>query len=229
MRTVMWLSLLAGSTVAVGRVGRSCLVRKTALRAKVCAGLQRTPRVLITDGLAQEAIAALQAGGAEVIERSLTSDELSSGALAEYDGVIIRSATRLDAKAISAGAAGNLRLIGRAGVGVDNINMHAASANGLWVLNTPSASTISVVELTLAHLLAASRQLPRSDRGLREGVWLKPPAADARVGSELSGKTLGLLGFGRIAQGVSRVARALGMRICATSPRADADIAAGIG
>ena len=230
-------------------------------------------RVLVTDGLAPAALDALAAGGADVTSRSLTEDELCAGALAAYDAVIIRSATTLRADALSAGAAGRLRVVGRAGVGVDNIDVAGAHASGVTVVNTPSASTASVVEMTLALLFAAARNLPAADRGLRSGEWLKPPArgeitrdyprlpeitrdyprlpargerlgseplvsallfgahaslpfAGSRLGSELAGKNLGLLGFGRIARGVAAAAAALGMRVFAYSPHAASETAA---
>jgi len=186
-------------------------------------------RVLVTDGLAPAALDALAAGGADVTSRSLTEDELCAGALAAYDAVIIRSATALRADALSAGAAGRLRVVGRAGVGVDNVDVAGAHASGVTVLNTPSASTASVVEMTLALLFAAARNLPAADRGLRSGEWLKPPARGSRLGSELAGKNLGLLGFGRIARGVAAAAAALGMRVFAYSPHAASETAATLG
>ena len=190
----------------------------------ICAVLAHaafSPSIRVTDGLAPAALAALKAGGANVV-----SEPISDGSdLAAHDAVIIRSATTLGADALAAGAAGKLRVVGRAGVGVDNIDLAAAAAAGLWVLNTPGASTASVVELTLAHLLASTRQLATADRGLREGRWLKAELA----GFELGGKRLGLLGFGRIAQGVARAATALGMEVDAHSPRADAAVAAALG
>ncbi|EOD37556.1 D-3-phosphoglycerate dehydrogenase [Emiliania huxleyi CCMP1516] len=225
------------------------------------AGLGAAQRVLVTDGLAPAALDALAAGGADVTSRSLTEDELCAGALAAYDAVIVRSATTLRADALSAGAAGRLRVVGRAGVGVDNIDVAGAHASGVTVVNTPSASTASVVEMTLALLFAAARNLPAADRGLRSGEWLKPPARGeitrdyprlpeitrdypreasgsarspspqpfcSRLGSELAGKNLGLLGFGRIARGVAAAAAALGMRVFAYSPHAASETAAAL-
>ena len=96
-----------------------------------------------------------------------------------------------------------MKVIGRAGVGVDNIDLKTAGQRGIKVVNAPRASTQSVVELTLGHLLASIRHLPRADRSLRSGKWEKK----AMNGSELSGKALGLIGFGRIAQSVGRIAR----------------------
>ena len=130
-------------------------------------------KVLVADGLAPTAMRVLSAGGVQTVEQHLPSKELAAGALADFDAVIIRSATTLSADAISAGAAGRLRIIGRAGVGVDNIDLPAAQAANVWVLNTPGASTISLVELTMAHLMAAARGLQLADYGLKSGLWLK--------------------------------------------------------
>ncbi len=184
------------------------------------------PHVLVADALSPDAIGLLTEGGARVTESHPSAAELEDGLLARFDAVAVRSATRLTETALRAGSEGRLRVVGRAGVGVDNIDVAAAKATGsLWVLNTPAASTQSVVELTIAHLLASVRALPAADLGLREGRWLKGELP----GSELAGKRLGLLGFGRIARGVVPVARALGMEVHATSPRADADAAAALG
>jgi len=191
------------------------------------------PSVLVTDGLSPSAITLLSER-ANVIQHHYSSDELDSGALTEYDGVIIRSATSLSAKALRAGANGRLRAVGRAGVGVDNIDLEGARDAKLWVLNTPGASTSSVVELALAHMLGAARGLQVSDAGLKNGGWLKGNVRDVpnngqTQGHELSGKRLGLLGFGRIGRGVGRVTSALGMHVHAYSPRADPVVAAKIG
>ena len=191
------------------------------------------PRVLVTDGLAPAALSALSAG-ASVTDRHYSAAELAEGVLADYDAVIIRSATVLSAGAIRAGAAGRLRVIGRAGVGVDNIELGAAAEGGCWVLNTPSASTASVVELTIAHLLAAARGLQTADYGMKSGKWLKGAIrmgtkGGPKLGHELAGKRLGLLGFGRAARGVARVATALGMEVHANSPSPDAALAAELG
>ncbi|KAJ1485772.1 hypothetical protein T484DRAFT_1619945, partial [Baffinella frigidus] len=114
--------------------------------------------------------------------------------LAEYDAIIIRSATKISAAVLKATTA--LRLVARAGVGVDNVDLKAASAVGVMVVNSPLSATNSVVELALAHLLSQARMIPRADRSLREGKWLK---ADL-TGHELAGKNLGFIGFGRIGQ-----------------------------
>ena len=190
--------------------------------------------VLITDGLAPPAISLLSEGGVEVVQQHLSMDELTSGGLGEHDAVIIRSATTLTREAVEAGVRGKLSVIGRAGVGVDNIDIEAARDCGCWVLNTPGASTTSVVELTIAHMLAAARGLQESDVGLKSGRWLKGQVqlgsrGGPRLGHELAGKRLGLLGFGRIAQGVATTAKALGMSVMAYSPSIDAALATTLG
>lgn len=168
------------------------------------------------------------------MQQHLSVDELAAGALGEHDAVIIRSATTLTAEAIAAGARDKLKVIGRAGVGVDNIAVEAARASGCWVVNTPGASTTSVVELTLAHMLAAARGLQEADLGLKSGRWLKGKLqlgqrGGPRLGHELAGKRLGLLGFGRIAQGVATAAKALGMRVLVYSRSADPAVASALG
>jgi D-3-phosphoglycerate dehydrogenase len=150
--------------------------------------------------------------GHNVVEQHFTQEELASGALADFDAVVIRSATKLNSEVIEKSS--NLKFIGRAGVGVDNIDLHAATKSGIVVCNTPQASTNSVVELTIGHLLASCRHIPRGDRGLREGLWEKK----LLKGTELSGKRLGLIGFGRISQGVAAVALAMGMECHAYDP-----------
>ena len=170
-------------------------------------------RSAVTDGMDQKAVQRLKKAGHDVVVKHIERADLLGGALAEFDAIIIRSATKLPAEVIEA-SGDRLKVIGRAGVGVDNIDLMAAGSRGISVVNAPRASTQSVVELTLGHLLASIRHLPRADRSLREGRWEKK----AMKGSELSGKALGLIGFGRIAQSVGRVAQALGMDVHAYDP-----------
>ena len=191
------------------------------------------PSILVTDGLAKSALTLLESSGATVVEKHCSLPELIER-LPAFDAVIIRSATSLEASAIDAGSAGRLRVLGRAGVGVDNIDLDAARANHCWVLNTPGASTQSVVELTLAHMLAAARGLQDADQGLKTGSWLKGQLrlgaqGGPRVGHELAGKALGILGFGRIAQSLATTASALGMSVHAFSPNADPQRADALG
>ncbi|MEE2758513.1 MAG: hydroxyacid dehydrogenase [Candidatus Thermoplasmatota archaeon] len=169
-------------------------------------------KIAVTDGMADAAVQVLIDAGHEV---DLTPSEIDG-----FDAVVIRSATKVTADLISSSP--SLKLIGRAGVGVDNIDIHAATEAGILVCNTPGSSTQSVVELTVGHLLASTRKIPTANRDLRDGKWTKK----SLKGTELSGKCLGFIGFGRIAQGVGRVAKALGMELHAYDPYLPAEIAA---
>ena len=169
-------------------------------------------RIAITDGMAPNAIKHLEDSGHEVVVGFIAKNDLLAGALADFDAVIIRSATKMNAAIISANS--NLKVIGRAGVGVDNIDLLAAKEHGVVVVNAPRASTQSVIELTIGHLLTSIRHITSSNRGLRSGLWEKKKM----TGTELSGKCLGLIGYGRIAQGVAAVAKAMGMEIHAYDP-----------
>ena len=181
-------------------------------------------RIAVTDGMAKDAVLMLQDAGHEVemihgtIKNRNSSDDQGES-LDGFDAVVIRSATKMTAGAIS--AAPSLRIIGRAGVGVDNIDIDAATDAGILVCNTPGSSTQSVVELTIGHLLASIRYIPRADRDLRSAKWTK----GSLKGTELSGKRIGFIGFGRIAQGVGRVANALGMELHAYDPYLPVEIA----
>ena len=177
-------------------------------------------RVAVTDGMADEAVERLEQAGCEVVRQFIDVQDLLDGALADFDAVIVRSATKITKSVLEASIPG-LKVVARAGVGVDNIDLNAASNLGIPVVNAPRASTQSVVELTVAHLLGSLRHIPTADRTLRSGVWAKKEL----TGTELYGKRLGLIGFGRIAQGVARVARAFGMEIHSYDPYLPSNIA----
>ena len=177
-------------------------------------------RIAVTDGMAPAAIELLEKAGHEVINKSIDAADLLAGELSNFDAIIVRSATKLPAEVISA-TSNRLKVIGRAGVGVDNIDIKAAAEAGIPVVNAPRASTQSVVELTIGHLLASLRHLPKANKGMREGKWEKKIMS----GTELSGKCLGLIGFGRIAQGVGAVAQAMGMEVHTFDPYLPAKIA----
>jgi D-3-phosphoglycerate dehydrogenase len=182
-------------------------------------------RIAVTDGMSDEAIKMLENEGHVVVLRHYDPDEISSGSLAEFDAVVIRSATKLPEEQISASVkqSGGIRFIGRAGVGVDNIDIEAATKNGIIVCNTPGASTRSVVEITIGHLIASTRNIVTADRTLRDGEWAKKRLR----GTEIGGKSLGLIGFGRIARGVAQAASSFGMEIHAYDPFVD-DSAEGV-
>ena len=168
-------------------------------------------KIAITDGMSENAISKLIDMGHEIIVEHFEKTDLESGILSEFDAVIVRSATKITKKVLDSlnPELNNLKFIGRAGVGVDNIDIENATNLGIYVCNTPKASTQSVVELTLGHLLSSVRYLPRADRHLRDGIWSKKELK----GTELSGKKLGLVGFGRISKGVADISHNLGMDV----------------
>ena len=181
-------------------------------------------RVAVTDGMAKEAVKKLENAGCDVIQEFIEHNDLVNGALAEFDAVIVRSATKISEEMMQASLP-RLKVIARAGVGVDNIDVDAASKLGLPVVNAPRASTQSVVELTIGHLLGSLRFIPRADRSLRSGQWAKKELK----GTELFGKRLGLIGFGRIAQGVAKVAQAFGMEVHSYDPYLPLSVAKKVG
>jgi D-3-phosphoglycerate dehydrogenase len=163
-------------------------------------------RVLVTDGLADEGLKLLREQ-AEVVE-SETLDQLD-----HTDALIIRGRTRVTGEVLE-NSGSRLQVIGRAGVGVDNIDLPAASARNIVVVNAPEAVTLAVAELTLSLLLALARRVPFADAGMRQGQWRKKELK----GSELSGKTLGIIGIGRIGAAVAERAGAFGMHVIGHDP-----------
>ena len=182
--------------------------------------------IAVTDGMADAAVAILEDAGHEGVIAHYTAEELRAGSLAGFDAVVVRSATKMTSEVIQASCSdGKLGFIGRAGVGVDNIDIDSATDNGIVVCNTPGASTRSVVELTIGHLIASTRYIARADRSLRLGEWTKKSLR----GSELGGKRLGLIGFGRISRGVAELASAFGMEVRTFDPFVSTDEAAELG
>lgn len=168
--------------------------------------------ILIPDDLPAEALALLTADGWTTDSRTGRPPDRLREDIATADAVIVRSATTVDALLIA--AAPRLRVIARAGVGVDNVDLAAAERRGIVVMNAPDATTTSVAELTLAGLLALARHLCAADRAMKAQRWEKK----AFTGSELRAATLGIVGFGRIGRAVAPLARAFGMRIVAHDP-----------
>lgn len=179
-------------------------------------------RILVTDPLDPAAAQELRKAGHEVVEKKLTPDELLKE-IAGYDALLVRSETKVT-KAVL-GVADRLKVVGRAGVGVDNIDTTAAKERGVAVVNAPLAATNAVAELTLAHMLALARQVPRADATTRAGKWDKK----SLMGIELSGRTLGLLGVGRIGGRVAELCRAFGMRVVVYDPYVSAEKARELG
>ncbi|SFB34278.1 D-2-hydroxyacid dehydrogenase [Clostridium frigidicarnis] len=166
-------------------------------------------RILVTDGMDKNGVKELKASGFEVVEKFYAPEELGE-ALKNFNCVVVRSATKVREGIIDkALETGNLKLIIRGGVGVDNIDVKYAESKGIAVRNTPNASSASVAELAIAHMFAAARFLGASNATMRNGEWNKKQYK----GIELGGKTLGLIGFGRIAKETAKRAEALGMKV----------------
>ncbi len=169
-------------------------------------------RVLVSDGIEKIGSEILKNAGFEVVEQKLTPEELLNE-IEKYDAIIVRSATKVTKEVIDRGV--NLKAIARGGVGLDNIDVAYAKEKGIPVLNTPGASSISVAELAIAHMFAVSRFLQLSNTEMRQGKW---PKKEYSKGIELTGKTLGLLGFGNIGRDVAKRGLGLGMKVIAFDP-----------
>lgn len=165
-------------------------------------------RVLANDGLQQGAIDKLRLAGIEVVNNHYDKDKLKEE-IKNFDALVIRSATKATSEILDSASHGKLKLIIRAGVGIDNIDIISANKNGITVKNTPNASSDSVAELALAHMFSVARFLGTSNYTMRNGEWNKKKYK----GIELSGKTLGIIGMGRIGQALAKKASALGMSI----------------
>ena len=173
----------------------------------------RTFRVLVTDGIDQEGIDLLRAEPRLEVDVAPT---LSPAELLEriggYDAVIVRSATKVSEEVIKRGTL--LKVIGRAGVGIDNIALKAATALGVAVINSPAGNTVAVAELFFASVLSLFRNLGAADASMKGGKWDR----NKLVGRELNGRTLGIVGVGPIGGEVAQRARAFGMRVMAFDP-----------
>jgi len=176
-------------------------------------------RILIADLIHEQAqkFLASRPGFEVTVATSLNEGELV-GRIGAYDGIIVRSKTHVTAPVIAAGQM--LKVIGRAGIGVDNIDVTAATERGIVVLNTPDANATTTAELTLAHLLSLSRHLPQADRSIRAGEW--QPAKF--LGTELAGKSVGVIGFGTIGRIFARLCFGLKMQVLAYDPFVAPDV-----
>ena len=181
-------------------------------------------RVLVTDPLSDDGIERLRKFADVHIREGLKEEELIE-IIRSYDALIVRSGTKVAADVIEAGADGRLKVIGRAGVGVDNIDVSAATEKGVLVVNAPEANTISAAEHTIAMILALSRWIPSANASLKAGKWNRKKY----MGVELNGKTLGIIGLGRIGAEVAKRAKAFGMRIIAYDPYISVEKAREIG
>jgi D-3-phosphoglycerate dehydrogenase len=165
-------------------------------------------KVLVREPIAQAGIDLLR----ERFEVEVDGEADLAATIGSYDAIVIRSATKLDRELIERGT--RLKVIGRAGVGVDNVDVEAATRRGIVVANAPESTVVSAAEHTIGLLVALSRNIPQAHAALKQGRWERSQHA----GVELAGKTLGVLGFGRIGQQVTRRATGLGMRVVAYDP-----------
>jgi D-3-phosphoglycerate dehydrogenase len=166
-------------------------------------------KVLVTDDVHESCVEILRSRGCRVtVKPSLTKEELIK-AVKEYDAIVVRGRTKLTRDVIM--EAQSLKVIGRAGVGLDNIDLKAASEKGIKVVASPQASTVAVAEATMALILALARMIPEANKMLKEGLWLKSKF----MGFELRGKLLGIIGFGRIGKAVAKRALAFDMKVMA--------------
>ncbi len=172
-------------------------------------------KVLITDGLEKNGKALLTQNDIADDKKGIEAAELLQ-IIPEYDAIILRGRTKMTAEVIAAAA--RLKVIGRMGVGVDNIDLNAAKAHKVTVVNAAVATTLAVAELTIGMMFALAREIPRADASMKAEQWLKKDF----TGIELAGKTLGIVGFGNIGQAVAKIARALGMKVISFSRSRDA-------
>ena len=169
-------------------------------------------RVLISDKMSPLAEAAFREQGVDVdVKPGLSPQELIQ-CIADYDGLAVRSATKVTAEVLA--AAGNLKVVGRAGIGVDNIDLEAATARGICVMNTPFGNSITTAEHTIAMMMALARQIPEADRSTQAGKWEK----NRFMGVELYAKVLGIIGCGNIGTVVADRAQGLKMKVIAYDP-----------
>jgi D-3-phosphoglycerate dehydrogenase / 2-oxoglutarate reductase len=180
-------------------------------------------KVLISDNLAPVGMQILKDAGLEVdVKTGLTPEELKS-IITDYDGLVIRSATRVTAEIIE--AAGRLKVVGRAGIGLDNVDVAASSKRGIIVMNAPDGNSTTAAEHTIAMMLSLSRNIPQATASMKDGKWEKKKF----MGRELTGKTLGIVGIGRIGSIVADRAHGLHMNVIAFDPHMPRDMVEKIG
>jgi len=170
-------------------------------------------KVLITDKMAEEAIQLLKDAGHEITFDEMDHDTLLRE-IGKYDALMVRGRTKVVTDIVNAGSKGNLKVIGRAGIGVDNVDIETAGKHGIPVVNAPTGATTSVAELTIAHMLSLSRNITKADDTMKKGEWAKKQLR----GNELNGKTLGLIGTGNIGKLTGKIARCFGMKIIGYDP-----------
>lgn len=183
-----------------------------------------TYKVLLTDHLEAAALKVfLSYPGIEVVSEGTLAKKDLIDRIPEFDAVIVRSPTKLTREVLA--AAKRLKFIGRAGVGVDNIDVREATARGIVVLNVPAENTISTAEHTIGMILSVARRIPEGDRSVRDGRW----ARNELDGLELHGKILGVVGFGRVGREVARRMLGFSMRVIASDPYVSSEVGVEMG
>lgn len=181
-------------------------------------------RILVADEISQSGVEVLQsiAGATVELKTKITKEELAD-ALTQYEGVVVRSRSKLTKETLEKTSA--LKIIGRAGTGVDNVDVPTATRKGIVVMNTPGGNTVSAAEHTMGMLLSCARNIPQASNKLKSGVWEKGKF----TGVELTGKVLGIIGLGRIGKEVAKRARSFGMTILAYDPYLSENVARDLG
>ncbi|XP_064648038.1 D-3-phosphoglycerate dehydrogenase-like [Lineus longissimus] len=177
-------------------------------------------RVLISDEVAPKCVEILQTNGIEVLKNTKLTKEQLLSEIPKYDGLIVRSATKVTSDVIEAGT--RLKIIGRAGTGVDNIDCNAATKRGVIVMNTPGGNTLSAAEHTCSMIMAVSRHIPQGHETMRQGKWDRKKF----MGNEVYGKTLAIIGLGRIGKEVATRMQAFGMTTIGYDPIIPAEVSA---
>ncbi len=170
-------------------------------------------KVLICDAIAKDAVDGLKELGIEVVEKTSIEKEELAGVIADFDGVIVRSRTKIREDLIDI-AAGSVKFIVRAGVGLDNIDVEYARDKGIEVINTPEASTNGVAELSVAHMLALLRHIPQATASMKKGEWPKKQLK----GNELGSCTVGIIGLGRIGRRTAELVKGFGASVVGYDP-----------
>ena len=170
-------------------------------------------KILITDKMANEAIKLLKDAGHDVTFDEMDHDTLLKN-IDKYDALMVRSRTKATEEIVKKGSEGSLKVIGRAGIGVDNIDIETAGKLGIPVVNAPTGATASVAELALGHMLALSRNISKADKTMKQGEWAKKQLK----GTELGEKTLGLIGTGNIGTYTAKLSQCFGMKVIGYDP-----------
>lgn len=198
--------MMLGSRRVLASASRGCVRR--AFRTT----LPSLAKILASDAIEAVCAATFKARGHELVELPGMKEEELLKVIPEYEGLVVRSSTKVTQKVIDAGV--NLKMIGRAGTGVDNIDVRAATARGILVVNTPGGNTISTAELAVSHILALARHIPQATASVKSGKWERSKFS----GMELTGKTLGVIGMGKIGKEVAQKCRAFGMTVVCFDP-----------